>query len=48
MTYEERQERDAIKVEYCKTHNIPLIIIPYSKFNTLTIEDLIWKGKENE
>lgn len=47
-TYEERQKRDLIKIEYCKAHNIPLIIIPYSKFDTLTIEDLILKGNRNK
>jgi hypothetical protein len=37
-----------IKIEYCKAHNIPLIIIPYSKFETLTIEDLMYRKEKNE
>lgn len=31
---------DKIKNEYCKTHNIPLIRIPYWHYNDITIEDL--------
>ena len=34
------QQRDQIKNEYCKTHNIPLIRIPYWHYNDITIEDL--------
>ena len=37
----ERQRRDQIKVNYCKEHNIPLILIPYTKYSTLNINDLI-------
>lgn len=32
---------DKIKNEWCKNNNIPLIRIPYTKFSTLTIEDLL-------
>lgn len=39
----ERQKRDQIKVEYCQQNNIPLIIIPYTKFQELNINDLILK-----
>lgn len=39
----ERKERDKIKMEYCHKNNIPLIIIPYTKFQTLDINDLILK-----
>ena len=35
------QQRDMEKEQYCKQNNIPLIIIPYTKFNTITLEDLI-------
>lgn len=35
-----RQINDKKKIDYCKIHNLPLIIIPYTRFNTLTIEDL--------
>ena len=35
------QERDAYKNQWCKDNNIPLIRIPYTKLNTLSIEDLM-------
>ena len=35
------QERDQMKVEYCKQHNIPLKIIPYTKLGKITLENLI-------
>lgn len=35
------QQRDREKENYCKNVNIPLIIIPYTNFNTITIQDLI-------
>lgn len=35
------QQHDKKKKEYCKTHNIPLICIPYSKLNHITKEDLL-------
>lgn len=37
---EETQYRDNIKNQWCKENNIPLIRIPYTKLNNLTIEDL--------
>lgn len=39
--FNQLQLHDQLKDEYCKTHNIPLIRIKYTKFNTLTIDDLI-------
>ena len=33
--------RDKIKTDYCYTHNIPLIRIPYTQLQKLTIDDLI-------
>lgn len=33
--------RDKIKTDYCYTHNIPLIRIPYTQLEKLTIDDLI-------
>ena len=36
----ETKKNDNIKNEYCKTHNIPLIRIPYWHYNDITIEDL--------
>lgn len=36
----EIQYRDNIKNQWCKENNIPLIRIPYTKLNSLTIEDL--------
>jgi hypothetical protein len=35
------QEHDVYKNQWCKENNIPLIRIPYTKINTLTIEDLM-------
>ena len=40
-TLEEIQERDAQKIKWAKENNIPLIVIPYSKYNTLSLEDLL-------
>lgn len=37
---EEIQYRDNIKNQWCKENNIPLIRIPYTKLNNLSIEDL--------
>ncbi len=34
------QKRDAYKTQWCKDNNIPLIRIPYTKLDTLCIEDL--------
>lgn len=36
-----QQERDNIKNNYCKENNIPLIRIPYTKLETLQLEDLL-------
>ena len=35
------QERDRMKIEYCKQHNIPLKIIPYTKLGKITLNDLL-------
>ena len=35
------KQHDKLKDDYCKEHNIPLIRIPYTKFKTLTIKDLL-------
>lgn len=35
------KRRDNIKNEYCKNNNIPLIRIPYTHYNDITIEDLM-------
>lgn len=35
------QKRDIIKNIYCQNNNIPLIRIPYTKIDTITIEDLL-------
>ena len=35
-----QQKYDNIKNEYCKTHNIPLIRIPYWHYDKITIDDL--------
>lgn len=36
--FEKRQEHDRIKNEYCKSHNIPLVRIPYTELNNLSLE----------
>lgn len=33
--------RDNLKIEWAKNHSIPLIIIPYTKYEDLTIDDLL-------
>lgn len=38
---EKIQEHDEIKIQWCKDNNIPLIRIPYTKYETLCIQDLI-------
>lgn len=38
---EKIQERDNIKNSYAKNNNIPLVRIPYSKRDNLTLEDLL-------
>ena len=35
------QKRDNYKNQWCKKNNIPLIRIPYTEFDTLSIEDLM-------
>lgn len=40
-TLESIQERDNIKNQFCKSHNIPLVRIPYSHINNIILEDLI-------
>lgn len=37
----EIQQRDAIKNQWCKDNNIPLIRIPYTHYDDLCIEDLM-------
>lgn len=39
-------ERDKIKNEWCKENHYPLIRIPYTKLNSLTIEDLLLDSSE--
>lgn len=34
-------ERDKIKNNFCKIHNLPLVRIPYTKLQTLNIEDIL-------
>ena len=40
------QTRDKEKEEYCKQNNTPLIIIPYTKFQNLCLNDLLTSSKE--
>lgn len=39
--FENIQNRDQIKNEYCKVNNIPLIRIPYNHFDKIEIKDLL-------
>lgn len=39
--YNNLQERDKLKNEYCLINNIPLIRIPYTEYNVLELKDLI-------
>jgi hypothetical protein len=39
--YLKNKNRDEYKNQWCKENNIPLIRIPYTKYNTLTLNDLI-------
>lgn len=39
--FEQIQFRDKLKNEYCQNHNIPIIRIPYTKYDTLVLEDLL-------
>lgn len=39
--FKKQQEYDQIKTKYCLDNNIPLIRIPYTKYNTLNLEDLV-------
>lgn len=43
--FEKIKRRDKIKNNYCKQNNIPLIRIPYTKYDTLNISDLLYKGE---
>ena len=39
--FQELQYRDILKIEWAKKNNIPLIIIPYTSYDKLTIDDLL-------
>ena len=41
--YSSVKTRDDIKTQWCKDNGIPLIRIPYTKLDTLTIKDLIFE-----
>ena len=38
---EDIQYRDQLKIEWAKKHNIPLIIIPYTEYNKITLDMLL-------
>jgi hypothetical protein len=40
-TLESIKEKDNLKNNFCLKHNYPLIRIPYTKLDSLTIEDLL-------
>ena len=39
--YETTHKHDLIKNQWCQEHNIPLIRIPYTAYNNLTVQDLL-------
>lgn len=39
--YEALQQRDNLKNQFCLSHNYVLVRIPYSKKDTLTLEDIM-------
>ena len=39
--FQSRIVRDKIKREYCQNNNIPLIVIPYTHFDDINIDDLL-------
>lgn len=41
LSLQQVQLRDSVKNDYCFSHNIPLIRIPYNYFEKITIEDLL-------
>ena len=41
------QQRDKEKTQYCNDNNIPLIVIPYTKYKNLTLNDLILQNTKN-
>lgn len=43
--FEERQEHDKIKTEYCEKNKIPLIRINSLQYSNITINDLLLKGE---
>lgn len=45
-SYEDRVRRDAIKAEYAKRNNIPLLVIPYTDYNILSESYLMEKINE--
>ena len=41
LFFDRPQESDIKKQEYCKKHNIPLILIPYWKRGRITLKELM-------
>lgn len=39
--YERTKERDAFKNKWCEENNIKLVRVPYTKYESMTIEDLL-------
>ena len=49
--FEKRQKYDSIKNQYALSHNIPLVRIPYSKRNSMCLDDILgdkYLIKEND
>lgn len=45
--FDNPKDNDELKIQYCKNHEIPLILVPYWKRHKINIEDLV-VGEEEE
>lgn len=46
IEFKNAQRRDSIKNNWCKKNNIPLIRIPYTKYDTLELKDLLLENNQ--
>jgi len=40
-----QQSNDKRKINYCRVKNIPLVIIPYTEYNSITLDQILERGK---
>ena len=43
--FEDQKSRDKKKKLYCEAKRIPLVIIPYTDYHSMNIEEILEKGK---